>query len=138
LEIGDLSGNLDVELVVEASMETATDAVEGQTVDLYVGWSDNATAADGNPAALSGSDGAYISGAGTAAGGLKQLQYIGSVVMQAKQASDAEPQIALVSTIVPKARYMILVVQNNSGATMAADAIECAVRFTERRLQVQD
>lgn len=139
VEIGDGSGNQDLELLVEASMETQADSVEGQTVDLYVGWSDDATPGTGNPAGLTGTAIPYTGGtAGLLPGGLKQLEYVGSLVMQAKAVADASPQVALVATIVPKGRYMMLVVVNNSGATTATTADECAIRFTERRLQVQD
>ena len=119
-------------------------ATEGGTIDFYVGWSDDTAAGTGNPAMLTGTDAGYSGGAGgTLAGGLKLLKNpIGSLVLQATNDADAAPQVGLVATITPKKRYMILVVVNNSGATLGSGgtglADELAVRVRGRHFQAQD
>ncbi len=138
----DLTANRDVEYKVEVSIETDTDATAGGTIVVWAGYSDSATAGTGNPAGLSGTDSAYtgLSG-GTAAQSVQALEYVGSLVLDAIQDTDA-PQVGVIGVIRPKKRYMMLVVKNASGATLGGDgtglADECAIRVTGQQLQLQD
>jgi len=139
----DLTANRDLEYLVEMSIETDTDATSGATVDVYAGYSDSATAGTGNPAMLSGTDAAYSGGsAGTLAEGIKLLEYVGSLVLQAANDADAEPQVGVIGRISPSKRYMMIVVVNNSGATLGSGgtglADELAVRVTGITTQIQD
>lgn len=132
------SANLDLEYEMMAYIEWHSAPTAGGTVDLYLGWSDNATAGSNNPANLSGVDGVFQGyGADTASGteALKQLDYIGSLVATA----DADVQVASVGMFSPKAQYCCLVVVNNSSVNIAnTDAIETAVTITPITTQIQD
>lgn len=132
------SVNLDLEYEMMAYIEWHSAPTAGGTVDFYIGWSDNATAGNNNPANLSGTDAVFQGyGADTASGteALKQLDYVGSLVATA----DADVQVASVGIFRPKAQYMMLVVVNNSSVALAnTDAIETAVTVTPLVTQIQD
>lgn len=132
------SVNLDVQYEMMAYIEWHSAPTAGGTVDFYLGWSDSSTAANNNPANLSGTDAAFQGyGADTASGteALNQLDYIGSLVATA----DADVQVASIGVVAPKARYCMLVVVNNSSVNLAnTDAIETAVTLTPITLQIQD
>ncbi len=138
-----LTVNRDVEYKVEVSVETDTDATAGGTIDIYVGFSDSATAGTGNPAALSGADAGYTGGTGgTLADALKLLEFVGSLSLQATNDGDSSPQVGVVGRISPHAQYMMIVVVNNSGAVLGSGgtgvADELAVRVTGITHQIQD
>ena len=136
LDLG--SANLDIEYEMMAYIEWHSAPTAGGTVDFYLGWSDNATAGSNNPGNLSGTDAVFQGyGADTASGteALKQLDYVGSLVATA----DADVQVASVGMFAPKARYVCLVVVNNSSVNLAnTDAIETAVTITPITTQIQD
>ena len=136
LDLG--SVNLDAELVVTAYLEFFSSPTAGGTVDLYCGFSDSDTAGTNNPANLSGADEVFQGYGGDTDSGteaLKQLEFIGSLVAT----EDTDLQVAQVGTIRPKARYMMLVVVNNTDVALCAtDAIETAVAITPLQYQVQD
>ena len=73
---------------------------------------------------------------------LKLLEHVGSLPLQATNDTDATPQVGVIGTIIPHARYMMIVVVNNSGATLGSGgtglADELAVRVTGITHQVQD
>lgn len=99
----------------------------GERIDLFVGWSSDATAANGNPGFLSGSAAAYTGTPATLDEGLAQLDFIGSQICTA----DIEFQISLVGIVVPKERYGILVVVNRGGQVLCdTDDIDSHVVFT--------
>lgn len=138
----DLTVNRAMQYKVEASIECDTDATAGSTVDIYAGFSDSATAGTGNPGGLAGADQTYAGGTGgTAATGVDLLEFVGSLTLQATQDTDI-PQVGLVGTIQATGRYMMIVVHNDSGATLGSGgtglADELAVRVTEQNLQTQD
>ena len=114
---------------VTAAIEPSAAPTAGTTVDFYVGFSRSATAAQDNPANLVGADGAYV-GYGAAAAdateAVKQLQFIGSLVA----AADDDIFVQNVGIIRVPLRYGMLVVMNQLGAALEADAIECSIRFT--------
>jgi len=136
LDLG--SANLDLEYEMIAYIEWHSAPTAGGTVDFYLGWSDASTAGNNNPANLSGTDAVFQGyGADTASGteALKQLDYVGSLVATA----DADVQVASVGMFAPKARYVCLVVVNNSSVNLAnTDAIETAVTITPITTQIQD
>ena len=139
----DLTANRDTEYKVELSVETDVDPDAGSSVDVYCGYSDSATAGTGNPAQLSGTDAAYTGGtAGTLAEGLLQLEFVGSLALQVTSDGDGEPQVGVIGRIRPHARYMMIVVVNNSGQALGSGgtglADELAVRVTGITHQIQD
>jgi hypothetical protein len=139
----DLGANRDLEYLVEAHIETDADATDGGTIDVYAGYSGSATNVNDNPAELQGQDSAYSGGTnGVLAGGLRQLEYIGSLVLQTLNDTDAEPQVGVIGRISPSKRYMMIVVVNNSGVALGSGgtglADELAIRVTGITTQIQD
>ncbi len=105
---------------VDFTLETPT---VGGTIDYYWAPSTNATAASGNVAGNSGSDGAAPDGALgsiTLAEFVKQCQYIGSLIVH----DGASVQNGLVGVFSPSSRYGQLIVVNNSGDAFEADDVE--------------
>lgn len=127
----DLGANRAERYSLMAALEWFTAPTTGERVDFYIGWSPDATAGDGNPGGLSGSDAAYDGGANlTLAEGLAQLDYIGSFICGAF----AGIQVADVGIAVPKERYGMLVVVNESNVALAAtDDVECHAVLTPIR-----
>jgi len=87
----------------------------GLTMDLWMGYSDNATAGTNNQANLTGADAAYTGYSSDAANSVKQLDFLGSLVL----VNNAGPQRGLVQPgwFRPAARYGCLVWLNGSGQT---------------------
>lgn len=116
---------------VDMEMEMATDPVSGETWDIYWSESHSATAAIGNMAGTTGVDADY---AGydtlTLAESLKQLIFIGSLVMGANNTADGV-QIGHVGIFAVTQRWGMLVAHNNTSDTaFATDSNEMAVRLT--------
>ncbi len=136
LDIG--SANMDAEMQVDAYFEWHSAPTAGETANVYLAWSTTSTAGNGNPGNVSGANGVYQGyGADTASGteALKQLEFVGSLVLTA----DADVHVAKIGTVVPKSRYVSVVVENQSAVALAAtDAIESAVVLTPITYQVQD
>ena len=136
LDLG--SVNLDLEYQMKAYIEFHSAPTAGGTVDFYLGFSNDDTAGEDNPGNLSGADGVFQGyGADTASGteALKQLEYIGSLVVTA----DIDLQVAPIGIFTPKGRYCMLVVVNNTSVALCdTDAIETAVAIWPRQLQTQD
>lgn len=132
------SVNLDVEYLMKAYIEFHSAPTAGGTVDFYLGWSNDATAGEDNPGNLSGADGVYQGyGADTASGteALKQLDYIGSLVVTA----DADIQVGVIGLFIPQEQYCCLVVVNNASVNIAnTDGIETGVAIYPVQNQVQD
>jgi hypothetical protein len=127
----DLGANRARLLALMAAIEFFSAPTSGGSVAFYIGWSPIATAANGNPGGLSGSDGAYDGGASmTLSEGLLQIDYVGSLIV----GNGAIVQISPSSLIVPSHRYGILVGVNNTSVTLAAtDGIETHVVLDEIR-----
>lgn len=100
-----------------AAIESFSNPTTGGTIDFYVGWSPISTAASGNPGGCSGSDAAYVGGASMSlAEGLAQLDRVGSLIVGA----GTLVQMAHIGIVVPRFRYGILVVVNNTSIALAA------------------
>lgn len=110
---------------VMAAFELAATPTAGDVIELYWAPSPDATAANGNPGGISGSDAAYAGYSANLAASVKQLQYIGSFVCTAQ--STGTVQKALVGIFSPAERYGTLVVKNESGAAFHNDAVESHV-----------
>lgn len=108
--------------------QSGTPPVSGETVDLYLGPSNQSVAGDGNPGGCTGTDAAYTGTAGDSlADSLLQLQPIGAYVATADVTGTV--QIAFVGVFSSPTRYGSLVVVNNTAAAMMTDATEIHVIF---------
>lgn len=112
---------------VMAAFEIAATPTAGNLIELYWAPSPDATAANGNPGGVSGSDAAYAGYSANLAASVKQLQFIGAFVCTAQATGTI--QVGVVGTFSPAERYGTLVVVNNSGAAMHNDAVEIHVVF---------
>lgn len=110
---------------VDAVIEFATATVDSETVAMYLGGSNNATAGNGNPAKLTGVDAAYTEADGL----LAQLQSAGSLTLDADAAGDFMA-IGRVGILVPEHRYGILVVENEAADAFAASMDETYIMLT--------
>jgi hypothetical protein len=114
---------------VMGSIETQA-GVSGQTIDVYLASSSDATAANGNPGQIDGVDTvAAPSGVGTLAELLTQCIFIGSLKCEDTATTVQTGFIGIVS---PPERYGILVVVNNSGGALeASPGVESHISITE-------
>ena len=124
----DLGATRAPEYAVHAAIEFATEPVTGTTVDFYWAPSGVTTAGTGNPGYVSGSSAAYTGTPGTLAEGLKQLMFIGSMVVGAD--ATATIQMAFIGVFRPPSRFGCLVVVNNTADATHNDVVEQAVAFT--------
>lgn len=119
-----------------AAIEFGTAPTAGKLIEFYLGFSHSTTAGTGNPANLSGSDGAYV-GYGAAASDadecINQLDYVGSLVLS----NDADIHIGHIGYFVPRQQYGILVVKNASDQALQTDAVEMSVRLSPVKDQIQ-
>jgi hypothetical protein len=112
---------------VRAAFELAATPTAGDVIELYWAPSQHATAANGNPGAVSGSDAAYSGYSSNLAASVKQLVHIGDFVCTAQATSTV--QVAEVGILCPTERYGSLVVKNESSAAFHSDDVECHVVF---------
>ena len=134
----DFGANIDVEYLLGASIEFATDPVAGEVVNFYMGWSASATPGVNNPGGLTGSGSPYTGYSSNADGSAKQLDFLGSVVLTVQSTSTVQIDTAIAS-FTPLMRYGTLVVQNDSAAdNFHSDSVEMAVSMTPKVFQIQD
>ena len=124
----DLTATRAPSYAVHASIEMATEPVTGETFDFYWAPSVSDTAGQGNPGWVSGTSAAYTGTPGTLAEGLKQLMFIGSLVMSADATGSI--QMGCIATFAPPTRYGCLVAVNSTSDTTHSDVVETAVSFT--------
>lgn len=108
-----------------AAMEIAATPVAGQTIEFYLAPSPDATAANGNPGGVSGSDAAYTGYSSNLDNSLKQLLFIGAMVVTAQATGTV--QIGFIGVFSPPERYGSLIVVNRSGASLHSDDVEIHV-----------
>ena len=109
-----------LEVWVTTKVQAAPTA--GNTVDLYLSFSDSATAGTDNPGNLSGADAALGN-----VDLLPQMVFVGSVVMSNSAGTGAQQQRFLVQ---PQDQYVIPVLVNNSGQALSATGTDTAVWIT--------
>ena len=124
----DLGATRAPEYAVHAAIEFATAPGTGETFDFYWAPSVQLVTGTGNPGYLSGTTGAYTGTPGTLAEVLKQLMFIGSLVLGADATGTI--QMGYVGTFSPPTRHGILVGVNNSAVAVHSDVVETAVSFT--------
>ncbi|MCP4091519.1 MAG: hypothetical protein GY746_17285 [Gammaproteobacteria bacterium] len=105
---------------VSACLEHAATPTDGDTVSFYWAASANSTAATGNVGSVTGSDAAYTETDGS----LAQLQYIGSMTLQAGTIN-----IGHIGFLMPSQRYGSLVMENNDSTAFGAAADETHIVF---------
>lgn len=116
------------EWMCRAAFEPTSAPTAGDIIEVFIGFSDSATAANSNPGNLSGSDAAYnaYGAADTdATEAIGQLVRIGHVVVSA----DADIMVGEVGIFIPQLRYGMIVVRNGTSVAFAADAVEMSVHL---------
>ena len=112
---------------VRCAFELAATPTAGDIIELYWAPSQHATAANGNPGAVSGSDAAYSGYSSSLAASVKQLIFIGAFICTAQATTTV--QVGEVGIFSPPERYGSLVVKNESGAAFHSDDVESHVVF---------
>lgn len=132
----DFGVNREVLYAVQMAVEMETDPTAGETIDLYMAFSsDNSNWSAG----VSGSDSAYSGySGGTAANGVKNMLYLGSLVLDALNDLDDVQIDMAIGYFIPVQRYGVLVVGNTSSVAIHATVDQTAVRLQGMELQAQD
>ncbi len=92
-------------------LEFAASVAAGKAIEFYMGYSPSSTAANANPANLSGSDAAYTGYASNADDAVKQLQYVGAMITTANATTTL--QVGYFGAFAPQGgRYGIAVVRS--------------------------
>ncbi len=118
---------------VFADIEFSSNPTDATSVDFYWAPSSSGTAATDNPGAVDGTDGAY-SGLVSVAGGIRQLQYMGSLSL----AASSTVQKAWCGRFSPAQRYGTLVVVNNAGVATTNTNTNHQVRIVPLEGVVED
>jgi hypothetical protein len=121
---------------VIGTLEFAATPTTGETVELYWAPSPDATAANGNPMNIDGVDAAAPSGIGTLAELKAACDFIGVFVITNDPTTAVQTAVCT-GLLVPKERYGILLVVNESGAAFHSDAVETHISITEILDEIQ-
>jgi hypothetical protein len=121
---------------VLGAFEMAATPTEGNFMYLYMAWSNDATAANGNPAGASGSDGAYTGYSSDADDAIKQAQRVATFQVVDSQVT-ANVQIIDGGSFVPRARYGCPILRNESGAATHSDDVETHIVIDGYLYEVQ-
>lgn len=128
---GDLGATHSALYSLDATTEIASDPAAGGTVDFYWSKSHSVTAAVGNMGGTSGADAAYTGYSGhTLAESLKQLMYMGSLLLGVQNDADGVVIGEAGLWEAPPQRYGVLVVVNNASVGFHTDSVEFAFRMT--------
>ena len=122
---------------VEVHLEMAATPTSGNTVELYWAPSPSGTAATDNPGGVSGSDAAYTGYSSNLDASVKQLQFIGAMIMTVQVTATVQKQI-LATAFMPLHRYGSLVVYNKSGAAVHSSDTNCKVSLIPIEGSVED
>lgn len=123
----DLGENRALAYKVRAAIEWAAGIDAGETLSFYWAPSWSATAGTGNPGGASGSDAAYAGYSSNLAEAVKQLDFIGNMIMTVQ--ATATVQVAEVGILCPSARYGSLIVVNNADDALHSDSVEMNIVF---------
>ncbi len=118
----DFGENRAREYWVRAALEFAATPTAGDVVYIYLAPSQHATAANGNPGGVSGSDSAYSGYSSNMAASALQLLLIGVFVCTAQATGTV--QQAMCGRFSPPERYGTVVLRNESNAALHSDAVE--------------
>lgn len=95
----------------ECNFEMAATPTAGNAINLFASWNTSTGAGEGN---TSGSDAAYTGYSNNIDAATKQLEFLGAHIVTSQVTTTQ--QRSLVGIIMPKGRYLNLVVDNRSGA----------------------
>lgn len=123
----DLGAHWAEECAVRAAFELAATPTAGAIIQLYWAPSHHATAGIGNPANITGVDGAYAGYSANLASSVVQLQMLKPFVCTVQASGTI--QVGLAGKFRPTHRYGSLVVLNASGAAFHSDAVESHIVF---------
>lgn len=118
---------------VFADIEFSSNPTDATSVDFYWAPSSSGTAATDNGGGVDGTDGAYT-GVVSVAGGVRQLQYIGSLAL----AASSTVQKGWAGRFSPAQRYGTLVVFNNAGVATTNSNTNHQVRLVPLEGVVED
>ena len=121
----DFGANWSIEYFARLAVEIAATPTAGNTIGLYLAYSDSATAGTGNAAGISGSDAAYTGYSSNADAAILQLDLVSLFTVTAQATTTV--QVIDGWTFRPKARYASAVILNESGAALHSDAVEMHV-----------
>lgn len=118
---------------LETAFELAATPTAGNTINLFASWNSATGAGDAN---TSGSDAAYTGYSNNIDAATKQLEFLGAHVCTAQATTTV--QKALVGVIVPKGRYLNLVVDNRSGAAFHSTDTNQVITLTPLEDSIED
>lgn len=125
----DLGATRAAQYGVGAAFEIASTPTAGDVIEIYWAASPDATAGNGNPGGVSGSDAAYTGYSSNLAASVKQLELIGVFICTAQATGTVQVQTRC-GVFSPTERYGTLVVKNESGAALHSDDVEIHVVLT--------
>lgn len=110
-----------------AAIELLGAPIAGETVDFYLAFSPNGTPANANPGGVSGSDSAYTGYSLNLTNSLKQLSYVGSLILTVQNTPTVQIDTNI-GVFSPPERYATLIVVNKTAAdNLVGDAVEMSV-----------
>lgn len=121
---------------VFAEVELAATPTAGNTIELWLAPSSSPTAGTDDLAGTSGSDAAYSGYSSNLDESLKQLIFVGDLVVTAQ--ATATVQKGFVGFCVVPQRYAALVVYNKSGAAFHSSATNVVFRFVPVLDKIED
>lgn len=108
---------------IELDFEFDVVPTAGNIIEVYLAWSNAATAGDRNPGGVSGADAAYTGLNSNIAASVKQLD--GPFIFICSAAAAApDDQRMTIGVVQPKGRYVSPVIYNTSGQAHEGDAAE--------------
>lgn len=123
----DFGENWATEYQARMAVELAATPTAGRTINLYLAYSQSATAGTGNAGNASGADAAYTGYSSNAAASVLQMHHISSMVVTAQ--ATATVQVIEGWTFRPRGRYASLIQHNDSNAAYHSDDVEIHVVF---------
>jgi hypothetical protein len=118
---------------MEAEYELAATPTAGNVISHHGSWQDATGAGQAN---TSGSDAAYSGYSSNIDASIKQLDHLGDFVCTAQ--ATATVQKGLIGIVMPKGRYLNLVVYNNAGSAFHSSATNIVIRLTPLEEPIQD
>ena len=131
----DMGATRAARFTVHVGFELDVAPTAGNLIDVYWSSSASATAGTGNAGGASGADAAYK--AGEEAEWVKQLTYVGSLVVTADAATTVQ-RACINDAFVPPQRYGMPVVYNRTGQAFEGDAVEMYIALVPTPDEIQN
>lgn len=129
----DMGANWAQRWAIACDFELAATPTDGKTVNLFASWSNTTGAGKGN---TSGTDAAYTGYSSNASSSVKQLEFIGAHICTVQATTTV--QKSFVGLVFPKARYLNLIVENDSGAAFHSTDTNQVVTLTPLEDTIED